>query len=121
MRAPSRPIGVPWAFFSLRLTGVGRILGPTYGRADPVGHAVSGHPRACARPPTWGVRMLTTRQYSFTSYSAADDLRIMSGRISERTRRLSTLLELDRALSAAANRYDLAAEIVRHGWPHRAD
>lgn len=44
-----------------------------------------------------------------------------AGRLAERTQRISTLLDLDMVLSAAANRYNLAAQIVHHGWPHRAD
>lgn len=39
----------------------------------------------------------------------------------ERKERLSALFDLDRALSAAANRHDLAAQIVHYGWPTRAD
>jgi hypothetical protein len=50
-----------------------------------------------------------------------DDVAIIDRRIAERTRRVSTLLDLDSVLSAAANQYNLAAQIVHHGWPHRAD
>ena len=39
----------------------------------------------------------------------------------ERSRRVSALLQLDQVLGRAASRHNLAAEIVRHGWPHRAD
>lgn len=35
----------------------------------------------------------------------------------ERTRRLSVLFDLDQALARAASRHDLAADLVRHGWP----
>jgi hypothetical protein len=52
---------------------------------------------------------------------ALDDVGIIDRRIAERTRRVSTLLDLDSVLSAAANQYNLAAQIVHHGWPHRAD
>ena len=45
----------------------------------------------------------------------------LQGKFTERTMRLTALVELDRALSQAANRYNLAAEVVHHGWPHRAD
>lgn len=50
-----------------------------------------------------------------------DDVSLIDRRIVERTQRVSTLLALDSALSAAANQYNLAAQIVHHGWPHRAD
>lgn len=42
-------------------------------------------------------------------------------RFAERAQRLETLMALDRALARAANRYNLVAQIVHYGWPHRAD
>jgi hypothetical protein len=51
----------------------------------------------------------------------ADECGRLEGKFIERTRRLSALFDLDRVLSDAANRYNLAAEVVHHGWPHRAD
>lgn len=35
--------------------------------------------------------------------------------LTERMRRLSVLLDVDQALSRAANHYSLAADLVRHG------
>jgi hypothetical protein len=60
------------------------------------------------------------QQYDASPLSAAagDDCGILASSIAERTRRIDVLVQIDRALAAAANRYDLAAEIVRHGWPH---
>ena len=36
--------------------------------------------------------------------------------ITERTERIDVLVQLDQVLSRAANRYDLAADMVRRGW-----
>jgi hypothetical protein len=47
-----------------------------------------------------------------------DDYRAVAGSVTERTQRIDVLVQLDAALSKAANRYNLAAEIVRYGWPH---
>ena len=47
-----------------------------------------------------------------------DDYGVIARNISERTRRIDVLVKLDQVLSVAANRHDLAGEIVRHGWPH---
>ena len=52
---------------------------------------------------------------------AADEVRVIERRFSERSCRLGKLLDLDRVLSDAANRHNLAADIVHYGWPHRAD
>ena len=52
---------------------------------------------------------------------AADEVRVIERRFSERSRRLGKLLDLDCVLSAAANRHNLAADIVHFGWPLRAD
>jgi hypothetical protein len=53
-----------------------------------------------------------------TALPAGDDYRTVAGRVTDRTQRIDVLVQLDAALSKAANRYNLAAEIVRHGWPH---
>jgi hypothetical protein len=60
------------------------------------------------------------QQYDASAHSATsgDDYGILATSIAEHTRRIDVLVQIDKALSAAANRYDLAAEIVRHGWPH---
>jgi hypothetical protein len=60
------------------------------------------------------------QQYDASAFSAGsgDDCGILASAIAERTRRIDVLVQIDTALSQAANRYDLAAEIVRHGWPH---
>lgn len=60
-------------------------------------------------------------QLQFDPSVTADDFTAIDRRISERTKRVSTLVDLDAVLSAAADRYSLAAQIVHHGWPHRAD
>jgi hypothetical protein len=60
-------------------------------------------------------------QLQVDTSASTDDYSVIERRISERTKRVSTLLDLDSVLSAAANRYNLAAEIVHYGWPHRAD
>ena len=52
---------------------------------------------------------------------SAEECGKLEGKFAERARRVNALFELDRALADAANRYNLAAEVVRHGWPHRAD
>ena len=52
---------------------------------------------------------------------ASDDVRLIERRFSEHAGRLGKLLDLDRVLSDAANRHNLAADIVHYGWPHRAD
>ena len=52
---------------------------------------------------------------------SAEDVRGIERQFAERTRRLDALLDLDRVLSDAANRYNLAAQVVHFGWPHRAD
>ena len=52
---------------------------------------------------------------------SAEDVGRLEGQFAERTRRLDALIALDRVLSDAANRHNLAAEVVHHGWPHRAD
>lgn len=57
----------------------------------------------------------------FDAGCSADDVGTIDRKISERKQRVSTLLDLDSVLSAAANRYNLAAQIVHFGWPHRAD
>ena len=57
----------------------------------------------------------------FDAGCSTDDVGLIDRKISEHTKRVSTLLDLDSVLSAAANRYNLAAEIVHFGWPHRAD
>jgi type III secretion system FlhB-like substrate exporter len=49
---------------------------------------------------------------------SGDDYGMIASTIAERTRRIDVLVQIDKALAQAANRYDLAAEIVRHGWPH---
>jgi hypothetical protein len=55
---------------------------------------------------------------SVPSVGPGDDYGMLATSIAERTRRIDVLVQLDKALARAANRYDLAAEIVRHGWPH---
>ena len=41
----------------------------------------------------------------------------LEGTTTERMRRLTVLLDLEQALSRAANHYSLAADLVRHGSP----
>jgi hypothetical protein len=57
---------------------------------------------------------------SALSIGSGDDYGMITTTIAERTRRIDVLVQIDKALAQAANRYDLAAEIVRHGWPHSA-
>lgn len=51
---------------------------------------------------------------------SADECGALDVQFDERVTRVSALIALDRALTAAANRHNLAAQIVHHGWPHRA-
>jgi hypothetical protein len=62
------------------------------------------------------------QQFEATAFPAqsGDEDRLITASIEERTRRIDVLVKLDRVLAHAANQYDLAAEIVRHGWPHRS-
>jgi type III secretion system FlhB-like substrate exporter len=55
---------------------------------------------------------------SAPSVGLGEDYGMIATSIAERTRRIDVLVQIDKALATAANRYDLAAEIVRHGWPH---
>jgi type III secretion system FlhB-like substrate exporter len=59
-------------------------------------------------------------QASATVAEPGDDYGSIATDIAEHTRRIDVLVQLDTALAKAASRYDLAAEIVRHGWPHAA-
>ena len=47
---------------------------------------------------------------------SGDEYGAVADNITERTRRIDVLVQLDQVLSRAANRYDLAADMVRRGW-----
>ena len=89
----------------------------TYDAAE-VGHDESGLPRARATPPGRARTVERMIQQCETGPAASEDYRVVAGRVADRTQRIDVLVQLDAALAKAANRYSLAAEIVRHGWPH---
>lgn len=72
-------------------------------------------------PPRPGPRAIPSMHLQADAPLAADEVRVIERRFSERSHRLGKLLDLDQALSDAANRHNLAADIVHFGWPVRAD
>lgn len=94
--------------------------------SDPVGHAESGHPTTRMTTPIPMGRTTRLMQQCLEHRSASEelaDVATLDAKFTERTRRLSALMDLDRMLSQAANRYSLAADLVRGNYEcaERAD